>query len=146
MKITNPTETDDVLVDVSVDPSVAGTAELHETSMAEGDGEGEMDGAGDDGAMGSETTPHDESATTAAEGEESRDASGGEGGEMMTMKEVEEIAVPAGETVVLEPGGYHVMLIDLVDPLVVGDKIEITLVFAEAGEVVVEAEVRDTAP
>jgi copper(I)-binding protein len=63
----------------------------------------------------------------------------------MVMQAVEAIELPAGETVSLEPGGYHVMLLDLVEPLEAGDTVEVTLVFEEAGEVVVEAEVRDSA-
>ncbi|MFP4513147.1 MAG: copper chaperone PCu(A)C [Acidimicrobiales bacterium] len=124
MEITNPSDTDDALVDVLIDASIAGTVELHETSMAGGDAD---------------------TSTTAAHGE-GAGSSGEDSGGMMTMKEVDEIAVPAGETVVLEPGGYHVMLLDLVAPLEAGETIEITLVFAEAGEIVVEAEVHDTAP
>jgi copper(I)-binding protein len=149
-QITNPTDADDALVDVSVDASIAGTAELHETSMASGDGMSGDDMGGDDmgeegGAMGGD----DMATTTAMGGDDmSGDDMGGDDmdGGMMTMQEVDEIPVPAGETVSLEPGGYHVMLLDLVAPLEAGDTIEVTLTFAEAGEVVVEAEVRDTAP
>ncbi len=63
----------------------------------------------------------------------------------MAMRETDAIDLPAGETVALEPGGYHVMLLDLAEPLEPGTTIELTLVFEEAGEVVVEAEVRDSA-
>lgn len=66
---------------------------------------------------------------------------GGDGG-AMTMQEVDAIDLPAGTTVSLEPGGYHVMLLDLVAPLTIGQEIEVTLTFAEAGEVRVTAEVR----
>ena len=61
----------------------------------------------------------------------------------MGMGEVDAIELLAGERVALEPGGYHVMLLDLADPLEVGATIEVTLTFAEAGEVAVAAEVRD---
>lgn len=63
----------------------------------------------------------------------------------MAMNEVDGIDLPAGQTVTLEPGGYHVMLLDLTEPLEPGNTIELTLVFERAGEVVVEAEVRDMA-
>lgn len=43
----------------------------------------------------------------------------------------------AGETVTLKPGGYHVMMFDLNDPLKECDMIEITLEFAKAGTVTV---------
>jgi copper(I)-binding protein len=50
----------------------------------------------------------------------------------MAMAPVEEVPIPAGGTAELKPGGYHVMLIDLVAPLVVGEQIEVTLEFATA--------------
>lgn len=65
---------------------------------------------------------------------------------MMSMRPVEKIPVPAGETVNLQPGGYHIMLMDLAAPLEVGSTIEVTLTFENAGDVKVEAEVRDSAP
>jgi periplasmic copper chaperone A len=52
------------------------------------------------------------------------------------------LEIPAGGKVELKPGGYHVMLIDLVKPLEVGSKITITLKFEKSGETTVEAEVR----
>ena len=64
----------------------------------------------------------------------------------MSMREVGEIALPAGTTVNLEPGGYHIMLLDLARPLSVGDKFDVTLTFETAGEQVVEVEVREEAP
>jgi periplasmic copper chaperone A len=65
---------------------------------------------------------------------------------MMTMRPVDRIVIPAGDTVSLEPGGYHVMLIGLTRPLETGSSVTITLVFEQAGEIEVEADVRDTAP
>ncbi len=56
------------------------------------------------------------------------------------------IVASAGTTVALEPGGYHIMLMELAKPLVVGEKVKVTLTFEKAGDVVVEAEVRDNAP
>ncbi|MCK0166046.1 copper chaperone PCu(A)C [Jannaschia sp. S6380] len=58
---------------------------------------------------------------------------------VMKMSEVEGgIAVPAGETVYLQPGGLHLMLMGLSEPLTAGEAYEMTLTFAEAGDVVVE--------
>jgi copper(I)-binding protein len=58
------------------------------------------------------------------------------------MKPVEGgLEIPAGETVVLEPGGYHVMMTDLATPLEVGDTVAVTLTFQEAGDLTVEAKV-----
>lgn len=61
-----------------------------------------------------------------------------EGG-IMRMRRVEGgIKVPAGKTVKLAPGGYHIMLIGLKAPLVKGSKFPLTLEFAKAGEVKTE--------
>jgi copper(I)-binding protein len=75
---------------------------------------------------------------------ELHETSMGTGG-MMAMNAVDEIAVPAGTTTVLEPGGYHIMLLELAAPLEDGSTIELTLTFREAGTLVTEAQVRDTA-
>ncbi|MCX5581647.1 copper uptake system-associated protein [Kaistia terrae] len=48
------------------------------------------------------------------------------------------LALPPGETVKLEPGGYHLMLIDLKAPIREGAKIPVTLRFEHAGTVDVE--------
>jgi len=64
----------------------------------------------------------------------------------MGMQEVEGgIAVPAGGTVILEPGGLHVMCMAVTQPLVVGDSVDLVLEFDEAGAVSVTAEIRDEA-
>ena len=48
---------------------------------------------------------------------------------VMSMRSIDDIPLPAGKTVELKPGGYHVMLIDLVKPLGKGDTVPITLTF-----------------
>ncbi len=48
-------------------------------------------------------------------------------GNVMEMRAVDSLALPAGKIVELKPGGYHVMLIDLVKPLGAGDKVPVTL-------------------
>ena len=60
---------------------------------------------------------------------------------MMSMLPVQSIEVPAGGEVALEPGGYHIMLVRLVEPLAEGDVIELTLEFENAGVVPVSADV-----
>ena len=65
------------------------------------------------------------------------------GSEMMGMRKIDRLDIPAGGTVALEPGGYHIMLIDLTRELKAGEKIEITLKFEKAGDVKVTAEVRE---
>lgn len=58
------------------------------------------------------------------------------------MMHLDGIAIPAGETVTLEPGGYHVMFMGLQgDPFEVGELIPATLVFEHAGEVPINFEV-----
>jgi copper(I)-binding protein len=69
--------------------------------------------------------------------ETTADASG-----QMAMHPVERIALPAGGRVDLEPGGYHIMLIGLTGELMAGDKVEVTLQFVTAADLVVTAEVR----
>lgn len=61
---------------------------------------------------------------------------------MTGMEPVDRIEVPAGGTTALEPGGYHLMLLGVTNLPAVGETVELTLVFQEAGEVVVQAEVK----
>ena len=63
-------------------------------------------------------------------------------GDVMQMRRVKVIAVPAGQTVKLQPSGLHLMLMELKEPLKAGSKIPLVLKFERAGEVKVEAEVR----
>jgi copper(I)-binding protein len=53
-----------------------------------------------------------------------------EGG-VMKMNAVDKLAVPAGQGVELKPGGYHVMLLDLVAPLKEGDSVPLKLTFED---------------
>lgn len=64
-------------------------------------------------------------------------------GGVMRMRPVSGgLDIPAGATVALKPGGYHVMLIGLKRPLNVGDRIPATLTFQRAGTVKVEFQVQ----
>lgn len=59
--------------------------------------------------------------------------------DVMEMNELPDgIAVPAGSTVTLAPGGLHVMLMNLNGPLVEGATVALTLVFEKAGKVEIE--------
>jgi copper(I)-binding protein len=49
-------------------------------------------------------------------------------GSTMKMRAVPSLDLPAGKSVELKPGGYHVMLMDLKAPLKEGDSVAITLV------------------
>jgi copper(I)-binding protein len=55
-------------------------------------------------------------------------------GEVMRMRPVARIDLPAGKEVRLEPGGLHVMLVDIKQPLKVGDKVPLTLVVESGGK------------
>jgi copper(I)-binding protein len=55
-----------------------------------------------------------------------------EGG-MMKMRALKGIDLKPGATVDLQPGGYHVMLEDLKQPLKQGDQIPVKLTFEKAG-------------
>jgi periplasmic copper chaperone A len=61
------------------------------------------------------------------------------------MITVNEIALASGKPVALKPGGKHIMLFDLKQPLKDGDKFPLTLHFANAGKVEVEVHVQDGA-
>ncbi len=132
--MTITSDVDDELTDVSVDPSIAATAEIHEMVMAEMSD------------TSSDTTMAMSSDTTMAMSDMSSDTTMSMGSGEMVMQEVESIAIPAGETVELKPGGYHIMLIDLVAPLELGQEFDIVLTFANAGEVTVTVVVADAAP
>jgi copper(I)-binding protein len=47
---------------------------------------------------------------------------------VMRMRAVPSVALPAGRPVALEPGGYHLMLLDLHAPVRAGDTVPLTLV------------------
>ena len=58
--------------------------------------------------------------------------------DVMRMRKLDDgLLIPAGETVALQPGGYHLMFMKLKAPLVEGDKIEAVLEFENAGAVAV---------
>lgn len=123
---------DDALTAVRVDPSIAMMAELHETvAVAAEAGASTAAGGMATSAPASEAMPM---------GTAAGDMS------MMEMRPVDRIVVPAYGSVMLAPGGYHIMLQDLVEPLTVGSTLDLTLTFETAGDRVVTASVRDMAP
>ncbi len=124
--------TDDTLTGASVPATVAGRAEMHETKMA-----------GSETTMAGESTMPMGTETTMAMGTETTMGMG-DGG--MQMSPVESIPLTGGQDFVFEPGGYHIMLFDLVAPLKVGDTITVTLTFTNAGSIDVEVPVLDEAP
>ncbi|WP_076607006.1 copper chaperone PCu(A)C [Serpentinimonas barnesii] len=54
--------------------------------------------------------------------------------DVMRMRAVAGLDLPAGRTVELRPGGYHVMLMDLRQPLNAGERVAITLVFEDRAQ------------
>lgn len=54
------------------------------------------------------------------------------------MRQLTSLEIKPGETVTLKPGGMHVMLMGLKQPLSKGQKVKGTLVFEKAGTVAVE--------
>lgn len=100
----------DTLTSASVPTSIAGKTELHETT----------------GGTGETMNPDEMTPEQMAE-------------QMKKMRRVNSIEIPAGETVMLKPGGYHVMLLELADPIEEGETIPVTLEFERAGTVKVEA-------
>lgn len=53
-------------------------------------------------------------------------------GDVMRMRAVPTLELPRGEKVVLSPGGYHVMLMELKTSLVPGSTVPMTLTFKDA--------------
>lgn len=103
----------DALVSASIPEGLAGEVQLHETTTGATDGMDGMDGMDGGGSSG-----------------------------MMSMRQVPEIPVPADGSVALEPGGYHVMILDLQQDLTVGQAVPVTLTFASGAATTVDAEVR----
>lgn len=71
-------------------------------------------------------------------------------GEVMTMRAVESLALPAGKAVELKPGGHHLMLMQLKQPLAAGSSVPVTFKFKAAdgkvSEQRVDFKVSATAP
>lgn len=67
-------------------------------------------------------------------------------GDVMRMREVEALDVPANKSTVLQQGGTHLMLIGLKAPLKEGTTIPLSLRFEKAGEVSVTVNVEAVKP
>lgn len=61
---------------------------------------------------------------------------------VVKMRGLEGVNMPPGTPVALEPGGLHIMLIELKGPLKAGEHFPLTLEFERAGDTTVEVEVR----
>ncbi len=111
--IRNSGSTADALIGVASD--VASTVQMHETVTVAA-----SPSPGDGMAMGSPAPS----------------------GAMMAMQPVARIEVPAGATVELKAGGYHIMLTGLKQELKAGDSFTLTLAFEKAGRLPVTVAVR----
>lgn len=60
-------------------------------------------------------------------------------GNVMRMRELAGgLEIPAGGSVMLKPGGYHIMFMELKGPLAKDTKVPVTLVFEKAGKIDVD--------
>lgn len=121
LTIKNSSGTDETLVKAEVPSSVAASAELHHTMPTRG-------------STGSASMNGTSSATSMA------DDMGGS----MSMQSVDGIDVRANGKATLEPGGYHIMLIDVAAPLAKGSTVPVTLTFSDSTTFEVKAVVRDS--
>ncbi|MBA8899415.1 copper chaperone PCu(A)C [Phyllobacterium sp. P30BS-XVII] len=63
-------------------------------------------------------------------------------GEVMKMRQLADgVEIPAGGTIELEPGGMHLMLLEIKQPLKQGETVPVTLEFQKAGKVQVNLKV-----
>ena len=67
-------------------------------------------------------------------------------GEIMKMKEIGELRIPANGQTALAPKGYHIMLIGLLKPIVEGEILPLELNFADGTSVPVDAVVKKWGP
>lgn len=131
----------DRLESLTVDPSIAAAAELHQMVAADGTVVAGSDSGGGGGGH------HDHGG--GGGGDDAGADSGADTGseQAMIMKPVTGgLAIPTGRDIVLGPGGYHVMLQELAHPLAAGDSFPLVLHFQRAGDQTVDVEVRDDAP
>lgn len=71
-------------------------------------------------------------------------------GDIMKMRAIPALELPAGKIIELKPGGYHIMLMDLKQPLTKDSNLPLTLTFKDAkgaeSTVVLSVPVSTTAP
>jgi periplasmic copper chaperone A len=113
------------VTDAQAAPPVAGSSQIVVAITNEGDG--------DDRLVGAETPAALDVEVHLSEIEDGR----------ATMALLEEVELPAGETVRFRPGALHLMLVVPDDSVVVGGTFELTLRFDRSDEVTVPVEVVD---
>ena len=62
-------------------------------------------------------------------------------GDVMRMRQVDGVELPAGKRVELKPGGLHIMFVGLKAPLKAGESFPLKLRFQKAGEVTVKVNI-----
>jgi copper(I)-binding protein len=62
------------------------------------------------------------------------------------MQEIASVPMTSNTPLALAPGGYHIMLMQLVKPLAVGEIVSVTLTFASGETTIVDAVVSEEAP
>ena len=67
-------------------------------------------------------------------------------GDVMRMRQIAAVELPPNQSVRLEPGATHLMLVGLKAPLKEGDRFPMTLTFEKAGEVKVDVVVEGVKP
>jgi copper(I)-binding protein len=65
------------------------------------------------------------------------------GDDMMGMREVKQIVIPAKSTFKLKPGAHHVMMMKLKRDIIKGYEGTVTLYFRQAGKIVIKAQAKD---
>jgi copper(I)-binding protein len=118
LTLENHTPSDDTLLGASA--NVARAVEIHESMMM--DTSDEMD-------------------SMAEGGDDEMEGMGS--GDVMQMVPLDELALPSGGEAVFEPGGKHIMLIDVDHDLQVGEAIPVVLHFEQAGDLNFEAHVEE---
>jgi periplasmic copper chaperone A len=63
-------------------------------------------------------------------------------GDIMRMRAVEKLNVPAGKALELKPGGYHLMLVGLKSPLAKGSQVPVTFTYKDAKGVAGKVDVK----
>lgn len=64
----------------------------------------------------------------------------------MKMHHHHSLEIPGNSVLTMEPGGHHIMLMGLVEPLISGQKFALTLSFMKGGEIKTEVEVVESPP
>jgi len=63
-------------------------------------------------------------------------------GQVMRMRPVVKLELPAGGVLAMKPGGYHIMLLNLKHALHAGEKVSITLTFEHAAPLTLDVPIR----